>query len=328
VKFVARAALLLGVCATAALILGTGSTEIFKLLSQAKWWLPWLVPLHALPLLLDAAGWRTLIVMPCSLSRLFCIAAVREGINRLLPVANIGGEVAGVHLLIRHRVSAPEAAASVIVETLLTLVSQSIFASIGLACLIPLVGLAPLTSGMLLTLGLTLLVIVGFAMLLKHGAAFQRVERAATRLSAKFSREGLRFDGRFLDEAIHRLLASPRRLLRASLWQILGLLAGCAETWLVLRWLGHPISAGAAIALESLTQAARSIFFVVPAGLGIQEAGLIGLGRLMGIDAEVAVSLSLAKRLREIMFGLPALGLWQWWEGRPLRGTAHNHAGS
>jgi putative membrane protein len=328
VKFVARAALLLGVCATVALILGTGSAEIFKLLSQAKWWLPWLVPLHALPLLLDAAGWRTLIVMPCSLSRLFWIAAVREGINRLLPVANIGGEVAGVHLLIRQRVAAPEAAASVIVETLLTLVSQSIFASIGLACLIRLAGLAPLTSGMLLTLGLTLLVIVGFATLLKHGSAFQRVERAATRLSAEFSREGLRFDGRFLDEAIHRLLASPRRLLRASLWQILGLLAGCAETWLVLRWLGHPISAGAAIALESLTQAARSIFFVVPAGLGIQEAGLIGLGRLMGIDAEVAVSLSLAKRLREIMFGLPALGLWQWWEGRPLRGTAHNHAES
>lgn len=42
----------------------------------------------------------------------------------------------------------------------------------------------------------------------------------------------------------------------------------------------------------------------------------IGLVSLIGIQADVALSLSLAKRLREVLFGLPALALWQRMEGR------------
>jgi putative membrane protein len=312
VTFLPSIALLLGFFATVALILASGPYAIFQLLSQVKWWLPWLIPLRALSLLLDVAGWRVLIIGPCRLLKLFWIATVREGINRLLPVANIGGEVVGVHLLIRQGVAVPEASASVVVETLLALGSQLIFATIGIVCLVHLAGLAPLDSAIFLSLGLSLAVILAFAILLKHGSAFHHVERAATSLLRALWPEGSRFNGRSLDAAIQYLLASPQRLLMASLWQIAGLLVGCTETWLVLRWLGHPVSAGSAIALESLTQAARSVFFVVPSGLGIQEAGLIGLGRLIGIDAEVAISLSLAKRLREILFGLPALGVWQW----------------
>ncbi|HTB89658.1 MAG TPA: flippase-like domain-containing protein [Steroidobacteraceae bacterium] len=310
--FLPSIALLLGFCATIALILASGPHAIFQLLSQAKWWLPWLIPLRALSLLLDVAGWRALFIRPCGLLRLFWIATVREGINRLLPVANIGGEVVGVHLLIRQGVAVPEAAASVVVETLLGLGSQFIFAAIGLVCLVQLAGLAPLPSAIFLSLGLSLAVIFAFVILLKHGSAFHRVERAATSLLTALRREGPRFSGRSLDAAIEYLLAAPQRLLTASLWQIVGLLVGCTETWLVLRWLGHPVSAAAAIALESLSQVARSIFFIIPSGLGIQEAGLIGLGRLIGVDAEVAISLSLAKRLRELIFGLPALGAWQW----------------
>jgi len=312
VTFLPSIALLLGFCATIALIVASGPYAIFQLLSQAKWWLPWLIPLRAFSLLLDVSGWRVLIVRPCSLLKLFWIATVREGINRLLPVANIGGEVVGVHLLIRQAVAAPEAAASVVVETLVSLGSQFIFAAIGLVCLVHLAGLAPLSSTIFLSLGLSLAVILAFAILLKHGSAFHHVERAAMRFLRTFWRESPRFNGRSLDDAVKYLLASPRLLLAASLWQLVGLLVGCTETWLILRWLGHPVSAAGAIALESLTQAARSVFFVVPSALGIQEAGLIGLGRLIGIDAEVAISLSLAKRLREILFGLPALGLWQW----------------
>jgi len=33
---------------------------------------------------------------------------------------------------------------------------------------------------------------------------------------------------------------------------------------------------------------------------------------VLGIGSEVAIALSLAKRMREILFGLPALAVWQW----------------
>jgi putative membrane protein len=327
VKVLARIGLILGLCVTITLVAETGALSILHLLSQAGWWLPWLVPLRALPLLLDVTGWRALIAAPCRLHMLFLIAAIREAINRLFPVANVGGEVVGVHLLMRQHVPAPVAAASVIVETMLTLMSQYIFAAMGLLCLVSLKGHAQVTSGILLSLGLSLPIIIAFAMLLKNGSIFSRLERIAAKMFSTFSNGDLPFKNwALLDGAIRGLLESPRRLLTAAVWQLLGLIAGCFETWLIMRWLGQPVPFTAAIALESLTQAARSIFFMVPAGLGVQEMGLIGLGSLIGINAEVAISLSLAKRLREILFGLPALAIWQRLEKHNLAGTVRDGA--
>jgi hypothetical protein len=42
----------------------------------------------------------------------------------------------------------------------------------------------------------------------------------------------------------------------------------------------------------------------------IQEAGLVGIGHMLGLGGDVAVALSLAKRMREILFGLSALAAW------------------
>jgi uncharacterized membrane protein YbhN (UPF0104 family) len=114
-----------------------------------------------------------------------------------------------------------------------------------------------------------------------------------------------------LDTAIRRLAAAHGRLALAILWQLAGLIVGCSETWLALSWLGHPVSLPAALALESFAMAARSLIFFAPAGLGVQEAGLIGVGHLLGLGSDVAIALSLAKRMREILFGLPALAAWQ-----------------
>jgi hypothetical protein len=163
--------------------------------------------------------------------------------------------------------------------------------------------------------------------LLRHGSLFTLLERAATRLLGGRERlPDILADSTRLDAAIRTLCARQSLLLGAMGWQFLGLVAGAAETWLALRWLGHPVGVGAAIALESLTQAARHFIFLVPAGIGIQEAGLVGVGYLLGIGSELALALSLAKRLREIAFGLPALIAWYWLEER--RGMDHVRSSS
>jgi hypothetical protein len=46
-------------------------------------------------------------------------------------------------------------------------------------------------------------------------------------------------------------------------------------------------------------------------GLGVQEAGRVGFGYLLGLGNDASIALSLAKRMREILFGVPALGYWQ-----------------
>jgi hypothetical protein len=58
----------------------------------------------------------------------------------------------------------------------------------------------------------------------------------------------------------------------------------------------------------------------------VQEAGLVLFGQTLGISGEMALAVSMAKRLREVLCGLPALVSWQWAEvrrqHRPMRNPA------
>jgi putative membrane protein len=312
-KVTARIALSLGLAVMVVLIVREGAQSIASLLTHAGWLLLLLVPLHVFPLLLDVIGWRLLIVGRCRLAVLFLIASIREAINRLLPVANIGGEVVGVHLLTLQGMSGPAAAASVIVEIVLILVAQYLFLLLGVTCLLHITGSLATTGALLLAVGGGLPVVALLIWLLHSGLLFGALQRLAPKiLGSNGKAPSVLSRLTHLDTAIRELTSARGRLARTVLWQLAGLIAGSTETWLALRWLGHPLNFEAALALESITLAARSLVFIAPAGLGVQEAGLIGIGHVLGLGSDVAIALSLAKRMREILFGLPALAAWQW----------------
>jgi hypothetical protein len=86
-----------------------------------------------------------------------------------------------------------------------------------------------------------------------------------------------------------------------------------------LRLFGHPVDAPAAVMLESMTQAMRHLAFVVPAGLGVQEGMFVLFGHVLGISSELALAVSMAKRLREVLCGVPALLSWQLAEASRIR---------
>ena len=95
------------------------------------------------------------------------------------------------------------------------------------------------------------------------------------------------------------------------------------EPWLALRWMGAPLGFEAVLAIESLLYAVRSVGFAIPDALGIQEGAYILLCGLFGIAPEVALSLSLLKRARDLSLGVPALLAWQLMEtGRAWRRRA------
>jgi len=334
------------------LVVREGLPSLLQTLTRAGWPLLLLVPLHLLPLALDAQGWRVLLepikrrnvtargintdaqggrlplepvhqAQHASLLFLLWVAAVREAIGRLLPVASIGGEVVGIRLCRLRIADTTAVTATVIVEVLITLVVQYLFCGLGIVLLIVLLthtatGLNPIWSvsaGLLLSLPIPVLVYL----LLRHGAVFQRIEGWAKQLFGAQHRFTLRLDGAKLDAEIHRLFGQPLRLAHALAWQFAGYLIGTFETWFALRLLGHPASISAAIAIEALTQAARHASFLVPGGLGVQEASVMMFAYLAGVSGEIALSLALIKRMREILFGVPALLSWQWVEARQLR---------
>jgi len=68
-------------------------------------------------------------------------------------------------------------------------------------------------------------------------------------------------------------------------------------------------------------QAIRDTAFAIPGALGVQEGGYLLLAPLAGLHPDTALALSLAKRAREILLGVPGLLHLQasetFWRRRP-----------
>lgn len=323
-KLASAIAGLLGIAILTFLVIHQGLGAIMHVLAQAGFGLLWLVPFHALPLLLDAQGWRVLLVPrdpegQARLPFLLWVATVREAVNRLLPTANLGGEIIGIRLTKWRLANGSAVAASIIIEVLLTLVNQYIFTAAGIVLLVAHTQATEQTWTILAGLALSLPMPILFGALLRYGKIFERMEKFAEHMLGDRSGLAGLIDGSSLDAEIRGIYSRHGRLLLALLWQLSGYVLGAFETWLALYLLGHPVSVWAAIAVEASTQAVRHLIFIVPAGLGVQEAGLVLFGQIVGIDSNVALSLSLAKRMREVLFGVPALLSWQLLEARRLR---------
>ena len=282
----------------------------------------WLVPYHALPLTLDALGWRSLIRLrpehpeAASVPYLFWVASIREAVGSVLPVVRIGGEVAGVHLVTRRGLPLAFATATVVVEVTVTLLSQIVLALFGFVLLAVFVGRGSLFVHALPAVAVAL-AIVGIFVLFQHGGLVGFCGRALRRLTGLEVLAGKNGDtAAEIDRDIRAIYRRGAALLWCFAGQIAGLLVGAGEVWIALRLMGRPVDPLDAMILEAGVQALRTGGFFVPGALGIQEMGLVFLGGVLGLPADLMLAVSVLKRLREIVYGGFALLSWQWAEGR------------
>jgi putative membrane protein len=311
---------LLGLALLTALFIREGVSTMLQALGLAGWALLWLVPYRMLYFLLYAIGWQKLLRPSdpqgrASLAYLFWVTTVREAIDRLLPVASVGGGVAGVRLVRLRGLDTAPVAATVITEILLTLIVMYLFTALGLLLLLHLSGSDAEYHHLVLGFLLTLPAPVATALLLHYGKVFERIQDF---LRPMVGASALPQDAAELDREVRAGLRRHKTLFQVGALQFTAWLFGSFEVWFALRLFGHPVGAGAAIALESMTQAVRHFAFIVPAGIGVQEAGLILFGHALVIGPELALAVSVAKRMREVLCGLPSLLSWQWLEGRRL----------
>jgi putative membrane protein len=304
----------IGIAVLIGLALHDGAHDVMRVIATAGPALLWLVPFHAVPLLLDAQAWRLLLDKRLPLSFLWWVATVREAVTRLLPVVGVGGEVVGIRLARWRLRDGSFVTATVIVEVLITIAVQYAFSALGLVLIVAATGdgsaLRTIT-----TVGLALLLSMPFpiaaVVLLRRGGVFHAIERWAGRMFGEDHPLVLGIDGNQLDRDLDALMSRTGLMFRTFAWQLAGYMLGAFETWWALHLLGFPVSIGGALAIEALTQAVRHAAFMVPAGLGIQEAAVVLLAQLFGVGHEVAFSLALVKRMREVVFGCLALLSWQ-----------------
>ncbi len=215
-----------------------------------------------------------------------------------------------------------DAAASVVADTTVGVATQLVFVLAGVALLLARNrgdGALDLAYALLGGLAVFVALIAGF-LRAQHRSLFATVWRFAHSLAPAQGLAGLEGGAAKVDDAIVATYRRRGALASASLVRLADWVVGAGEVWLVLFFLGRPFGVVDAFVMESLSSGVRAAAFLAPGGLGAQEGAFVLFGHLFGLPADVALAISLSKRVRELALGVPGLILWQWIEGRRLIG--------
>jgi putative membrane protein len=267
---------------------------------------------HFVPMVANARAWQRLLpsAQRPNVGAMTWAVWIRESVNGLLPVARVGGEIIAYRALRRHVVGRSIVAASLLADMALSVLSQVVFALLGLGLLFAVthapIATMPLLAGVVSMIPLG----VGF-MLVQRAGALGALTRFLDRVFA--GRLGFALPRSLrLDHAIRAVYARRRDVVACFGWQLAAWILGSVEIWLALYFLGQERSILDAIVIEALIQAISSAAFVVPGALGVQEGGFIVIGAALGLDATAALALATARRVRDAVVFFPGLIAWQW----------------
>lgn len=297
------ALLLLGVAGVALLLALSGIGAAVRDAAGALPVLPLTILVQLGQLWLSALAWRLSLGRAVGRGVAFRLRLVREGVDSLLPVAQVGGEILAVGLLARRGVPAALAGAGTALDLLVEAATLPAVIVLGLGMLWLLGGDARALPAALAAAGIGIAGAVGFAAAQRLGL-LRLIEAVVRRLPFD-----LRVDG--LHEALVARVRDRAALSRAALLHVAAWSGGAAEVWLATRALGHPVGPGAAFVVESLGMAARGAGFAVPGALGVQDGGFVAAAALFGIPPDVGLALAALKRVREVAVGLAGLALWR-----------------
>lgn len=274
-------------------------------------------------LLFVVLGLAWTVVLPgVSLPLLVWGRAVRDSATNCLPFSPVGGFVIGARAITlglglgRKRgagVAWPTAAAGTVVDVTAEIFAQLLFALFGVAVVVlvrPGSGfVGPVAAGVFAAL---MLLGVGVWQRRRVGVALRAL--GARLLGDWFSAAG----GLATLQTELARLYDPPRLAAAAAVHLCGWFATGAITWTSLRLLGADVDLLHVLALEALLDALVAAAFVVPGAAGVQEAGYVGIGAIFGVPPDLALGVSLLRRGKDLVWGVPILLAWQWREVRRL----------
>ena len=271
---------------------------------------------HILPLATEAMGWRPLFEpgKRPSFRTLLWGRWIGEAVDILLPAVGIGGDLVRIRLFTKLGMSGSLVAATLVTDLTLTLVTLIAFTLLGLVLLAFYVAADGVLLPVLVAVLVGIVLVFGFYLAQRRGL-FGTLARLVENFIGPLDTT-LLDSADAIDEQARRIYARRKDVLISISWLSATWILGVLEVWIALWLLGYPLSFLVAFLIESLVQGVRAAAFLIPGALGAQEGGFLLVGTLLSIPAEGALALALARRARELAFGIPGLLAWQWFEAR------------
>jgi putative membrane protein len=298
--------LTIGIALLAILLATHGVGAVREILAQVGWQAVIVIAAHLPVTFLATVGWQVLLPPDRRppLSFLFRVRLIKEAVNALLPVAQVGGDVVRAKLSVRNGLTLAEATASCVVDVLTGTVGLVLFVLTSL-----IVAMVTLHDPRLAQAGLALVgivaAIVAAAYLAHRAGLHRRLGQFSQRWTAAAGRIGK------LGEAFRDIGRQRNNLFASWAWHMAAWIAGAFETYVSMWALGLNPTLLQALIVEGLAQTAKVVGFAIPGALGVQEGGYLLLGGALGLTPDQALALSLLRRLRELTLGVIGLVLWR-----------------
>ncbi len=279
--------------------------EVLRRLGVAE--LAWLSALQLGSVLLCGIAWW---IFTTGASLTACTAArfVRDGASSVVAIIPGMGEIAGMRALTLFGARAGNAAGSGVVDLATEILAQIIFTLAGVVALLAVLGWAELDHAVGIAAASVLPLVLAYL-----GFRSPRVRKPVMRFVTRVERYfGLAEWGLGVEagRTVAALWQDRPRLAAGTLLHFAAWLLSAVQIWFAAGALDAPLSPTASLALAALVHAARGALFVVPWGAGVQEAGFLVAGVVLGLDEPTAIAMSLALRVRDTLLALPALLLW------------------
>ena len=300
-----------GVVLFVAVLASHNLSAVLATLARAGWGLPLVALFHLLPLVVDAAAIVLLFAVVTRKSAEDGLLArwVGESANSLMPAGQLGGPVLMARFLARRGMAMDEAAAAITVSTTMQTFAQIMFAMVGVFLLGAQAGHLSenaLRTSALIASAFLAVQVGGFYWLQRRGI-FSKLIAAVTRFWGRRDWSKMMTQAQAIDLQVQDTYNRGGPVAMCLFLNLLGWFVGVGEVYLIAWLLGTPVSWTHALLLESVGSAIRGAGFAIPGALGVQEGGYLLLAPLAGLSPNAGIALSLAKRARELLLGIPGL---------------------
>ncbi len=282
--------------------------SVGDLLWKLGWGFIWVLGIYGIVTWIDTLSWKYGFKPESSHQigsfSLWRIRQIGESFNTITPFGTVGGEPIKAQLLKDHHgLTFKQGLASLVIARTTFLSALILFMIPGVVFLVN----SETAADQFKSISVTLLTVFSTAIILfllfQISGSLGKVT-AWLKKPFPFLKDSSFFEEmRELDQLMSTYYRShPGRLSRSIGYALLGWIVGLGELYVTLYFLGVEVSFTDLWIMEAVSQLIRVCSFFIPLGLGAQGGGLVLIFTSLGLSADLGLTVSFVRRIKELLW--------------------------